>query len=48
MFAQRTDAAARKFCSTETTLNLKAGCEVGVRAEVSEKANSEIHFASRS
>jgi UrcA family protein len=46
-FQQRAQAAARKFCSTETTLDLKAGCEAGVRTEINEKAAKEIHLASR-
>ena len=46
-FAHRVDAAARKFCAYETTLDLKAGCEAGVRAEVTEKAAAEIRLASR-
>ena len=46
-FSQRVDAAARKFCSSETALDLKAGCEAGVRSEVSEKAQVQIRLASR-
>ncbi|MFL5294946.1 MAG: UrcA family protein [Phenylobacterium sp.] len=46
-FDQRIDVAARKFCSTESSLDLKAGCQRGVRAEVTEKAQAEIRLASR-
>jgi UrcA family protein len=45
--SQRAEAAAHKFCSSETTLDLKAGCEAGVRSEVNEKARGQIRLASR-
>ena len=46
-FDQRVDAAARKFCSSETSLDLKAGCAAGVRAEVNEKAAGAVRLAAR-
>jgi UrcA family protein len=46
-FDQRTQAAARHFCSREMALDIKAGCEAAVRAEVADKAMSEIRLASR-
>jgi UrcA family protein len=46
-FGQRAEAAARKFCSTETTLGQKASCAAGVLAEVNEKAAAEVRVASR-
>ena len=46
-YDQRLDAAARHFCARETSLDLKAGCEAGVRAEVNEKVGGEIRLASR-
>src|SRR3954453_18813435 len=46
-FEQRTDAAARRFCSTETSLGQMASCKAAVRSEISDKASSEIRFASR-
>ena len=45
--AQRTDAAARHFCRDEKSLDAKAACQAGVRAEVSEKASNAVQFASR-
>lgn len=47
MLAQRTDAAARHFCRDERNLKAKSACQAGVRAEVSEKATSNVQFASR-
>ena len=46
-FDHRLGAAARKFCSSETTLDLKAGCEAGVRSEVTEKAAGQVRLAAR-
>jgi len=46
-FHERTDAAARRFCSTTTSLNTISACRAGVRAEVNEKVASEIRLASR-
>ena len=46
-FDQRVDAAARKFCSTEASLDLKAGCTAGVRAEMNEKVSGQVRLASR-
>jgi UrcA family protein len=45
--SQRADTAARHFCSDELNLAAKAACQAGVRAEVAEKAASNIQFASR-
>lgn len=45
LFAQRTAAAAHQFCKSETSLNQKAGCEAGVRSEVTEKAQGQIRLA---
>jgi UrcA family protein len=45
--SQRADTAARHFCSDEHNLAAKAACQAGVRAEVAEKASSNIQFASR-
>jgi UrcA family protein len=47
MLAQRADAAARHFCRDERSLDAKAACQAGVRAEVSEKASSNLRLASR-
>jgi UrcA family protein len=47
MLAQRADTAARHFCRDERNLKAQAACQAGVRAEVSEKAASNIQFASR-
>lgn len=46
-FDQRVGAAARKFCSSEASLDLKAGCAAGVRAELNEKAAGAIRLATR-
>ena len=46
-FHQRTDAAARRFCSDVTSLNTLTACRAAVRAEVNEKVASEIRLASR-
>ena len=46
-FDQRIDAAARRFCSSESSLSLKAGCAAGVRAEVTEKAAGAVRLAAR-
>lgn len=46
-FDQRLDKAARQFCSRETSLDMKAACEAGVRAEVREKVSGDIRLASR-
>ncbi len=46
-FEQRVDRAARQFCSREMALDIKAGCEAGVRSELNAKAKSEIRYASR-
>jgi len=46
-FDQRVDAAARKFCSSESSLDLKAGCAAGVRAEMNEKVSGQVRLASR-
>jgi UrcA family protein len=45
--AQRLDAAARRFCSRETTLDLQAACAAGVRDEVNAKIASGVRYASR-
>jgi UrcA family protein len=45
--AQRADTAARHFCRDERRLEARASCQAGVRAEVSEKATSNVQFASR-
>ena len=45
--AQRTDAAARHFCRDERSLDARAACQAGVRAEVSEKASCNMQYASR-
>ena len=39
-FSQRAGAAAHKYCANETALDIKAGCEAAVRAEVTEKAGA--------
>lgn len=44
-FAQRLDAAARQFCSREQALDIRAGCEAGVKSEV--RAKAEIRLAAR-
>ena len=41
-FARRADAAARLYCSREVALDLKAGCEAAVRAELSDKAGRHL------
>ena len=48
VYAQRLDTAARHFCSRESTLNLQAACQAGVRDEVNAKVAANIQFASRS
>jgi UrcA family protein len=45
--AQRADTAARHFCRDERRLEARASCQAGVRAEVSEKATTNVQFASR-
>jgi UrcA family protein len=45
--SQRADKAARHFCRDERRLEARASCQAGVRAEVSEKATSNVQFASR-
>ena len=47
VYAQRLDAAARRFCSRETTLDLQAACAAGVRAEVNAKLATSMRLASR-
>ncbi len=47
MLSERADAAARHFCRDERSLKAQAACQAGVRAEVSEKATSNVQFASR-
>ena len=47
VYAQRLDAAARRFCSRETTLDLQAACAAGVRDEVNAKVASGVRVASR-
>jgi UrcA family protein len=47
ILAQRADTAARHFCRDERSLDLKAACQAAVRAEVSEKASSNMQYASR-
>jgi UrcA family protein len=46
-FAHRVDHAARHFCSTEKSLELKAACQAAVRTEANEKAAASVQFASR-
>jgi UrcA family protein len=46
-FVQRADAAARRFCSNETSLSGLSACRAGVKSEIDEKAGSEIRLASR-
>ncbi|HEY0436040.1 MAG TPA: UrcA family protein [Phenylobacterium sp.] len=46
-FSQRVDTAARKFCSNEASLDLKAGCAAGVRAELNEKVSGQVRLAAR-
>ena len=43
VLAQRADTAARHFCRDEKSLDVKAAC----RSEVTEKASSNMQFASR-
>ena len=45
--SERADAAARHFCRDERSLDAKAACQAGVRAEVNEKASSNMQYASR-
>lgn len=45
--ARRADAAARHFCRDERSLYANAACQAGVRAEVVDKASSNMPFASR-
>ena len=47
MLAQRADAAARHFCRDERRLDVKAACQAAVRSEVTEKASSNMQYASR-
>lgn len=47
VLAQRADAAARHFCRDEKSLDVKAACQAAVRTEVTEKASSNVQFASR-
>jgi len=47
VYEQRLDAAARRFCSRETSLDLQAACEVGVRDEVNAKLADSLRYASR-
>ena len=47
MLSERADTAARHFCRDERVLKARAACQAGVRAEVSEKATSNVQFASR-
>ena len=47
VLAQRADTAARHFCRDERSLDAKAACQAGDRAEVGEKATSNTQFASR-
>lgn len=47
VYEQRLDAAARRFCTRETSLNLQAACEAGVRDEVNAKIASSVQLASR-
>jgi|GEM_PF-1727251 len=46
-FEQRVDHIARRFCSDERNLELKAACQAGVHAEASEKAAASVMIASR-
>jgi UrcA family protein len=45
--AQRADTAARHFCRDEKSLDVKAACQAGVRAEIHDKAAGAVQFASR-
>jgi UrcA family protein len=47
-YAKRVDAAARRFCSNETSLGIQAACETAVRAEIDAKTMATRQFASRS
>src|SRR3569833_1266218 len=46
-FDHPAQTAARHFCSREMALDIKAGCEAAVRAEVADKAMGEIRLAAR-
>ncbi|HEX3888176.1 MAG TPA: UrcA family protein [Phenylobacterium sp.] len=47
VFEARVDHAARRFCSAEHNLTLKAACVAGVQTEAKEKIASDVQFASR-
>lgn len=47
MLAERADKAATSFCRDERNLIARAACETGVRAEVTEKATTNVQMASR-
>jgi len=47
VYQQRLGAAAHRFCSRETTLDLQAACAAGVRDEVNAKLASSVRLASR-
>lgn len=47
VYEQRLDTAARHFCSRETSLNLQAACEAGVRDEVNAKIATSLQYARR-
>jgi UrcA family protein len=46
-FSDRVDIAARHLCVTEKSLNLRAACQAGVRAEANERAVAGVQMASR-
>ena len=46
-YAKRADAAARRFCSNETTLDIQAACQTAVRAEIDAKITTARQYASR-